>query len=254
MSDSAPVQSRADAVFRMLRELVIVEFQPGDQLPSENELAERYAVSRLTIREALKALSGRGLVRLRRGTRPVVLAQDSHMLMDYFDVEVRRDPRGLLELVDIRRALEELSASEAARVATPPALRAIDDTVERMAAAADAALQDPAAMSAYHEADLEFHAALALASGNRMLARVIEGLSPSLRESFRISAQGHLARGGSLTDVVDAHREIASRVAHGDAAGARRAIAAHLDEAERDLNATLSRAGADLDMQEWSTP
>jgi GntR family transcriptional repressor for pyruvate dehydrogenase complex len=93
--DASPTNATVDA----LNKLVIEELEPGSQLPSEASLAESLGVSRLTVREALKVLSGRGLVELQRGKRAVVREPDSSVLSVYLKAALRRDPRGFIELL-----------------------------------------------------------------------------------------------------------------------------------------------------------
>lgn len=231
------VDSAVERVTKSLEVLVIDTLQPGMRLPSEGDLASEYGVSRLTVREALKVLAGRGLVELSRGRRPVVREPDSSMLSGYFMVAIRRDPRALLELSEVRLALEVQAATLAARQAGRAALTAVDSALQGMVdAAAGDQLHD---VAAYHESDVAFHEALALASGNRMLAFILEGLADSLRCCFEFSLKGHRARGRSVKEVLDAHRLIVEKVREGDASGAAQAMRRHLLDAQRDLTAAL---------------
>lgn len=240
---SSPARPRSpiELTVEGLRTLVIEDSEPGHVLPSEAELAERFDVSRLTVREALKHLAGQGLVDVSRGRRPVVAQQTSGVLSDYFHVSLRRDPRGLLELNEIRRSLEVLSAASAAQNATPAAIQAMSSAIDRMRECAESSGDNPgdATLEAYHRADLDFHSALALASGNRMLALLLDSLGDCLHESFEASAQGHFARGGTMIDVVDAHSLILTAITAADAKAAARAMTAHLEDAQRDLRAAM---------------
>lgn len=233
----SPIELTVDG----LRALVIEDSEPGEMLPSEAELALRFDVSRLTVREALKHLAGQGLVDVSRGRRPIVAQQTSGVLSDYFAVSLRRDPRGLLELNEIRRSLEVLSAGSAALNATPAAIQAMTSAIDRMSASAHESGDNPtdSTLAAYHRADVDFHSALAMASGNRMLALLLDSLGDCLHESFEASAQGHFARGGTMIDVVEAHGQILSAIVSADAKAAERAMTAHLEDAQRDLRAAM---------------
>ncbi len=239
---SAPIDPPGiDSVVASLRELVVDRSHPGDKLPPEAELAATLAVSRLTIREALKVLAGSGLVELAKGRRAVVRAMDSSVLSDYLAVALRRDPSGYLELNAIRQSLEALSAGAAARTAGAAGMRAIDAALERMrdeaAHRADAPAEE---LGGYHDADLEFHSAIALAGGNRMLALILDSLSECLRESFVQSARGHLARGGTVQDDLAAHEAIGEAIRARDSARAERLMRAHLGSAERDIRLAMA--------------
>ncbi len=228
-----------DSTVDALEAMILDEASPGESLPAEADLAERLGVSRLTVREALKVLSGRGLVDLGRGRKPVVRDRDSAVLAGYLANALRRDPRGLLELNAIRQALETLSASLAAREASRAGLAALEAALDDMHTAAESvdAEGGRSSLEAYHRADIAFHEALALASGNRMLAFMLESLEECLRDSFDHSARGHFARGGTSADVVSAHRAIFEAVRARKPAAASAAMTAHLRESARDLQA-----------------
>lgn len=242
VADSSNGETALDCVVNRLETRIVEDLDPGMQLPSEGELVVDCGVSRLTIREALKVLSGRGLVELSRGRRPTVREPDSSVLSGYLAVAIRRDPRALLELTEIRQALEVLSVTLAARHASRASVAAIEAAYDAMAAAAAVdGLEDA---EAYHEADVAFHEALALASVNRMLAFLLEGLEESLRRSFHRSFEGRVARGSSITSALEAHQEILDRIRNGDSRGAAQAMRTHLKDAERDLRAAVRGVGA----------
>lgn len=240
-------ESVLDSAVTRLQRYVAEQTVPGDRLPSEAELATNLGISRLTAREAIKVLAGRGLVDVSRGRRAAVRGPDSTVISDYLAVTIRRDARGLLELNDVRRALEVLSVECAAASATPAALEAIDAALDRMAVAARETTETGEASDgwdAYHRADLSFHSALALASGNRMLALILESLAECLRESFVASARGHLAHGGTVQDDLDAHQRIAEAIRRGSAIEAARLMRKHLEQSARDLRISVYDAGA----------
>ncbi|PZF85876.1 FadR/GntR family transcriptional regulator [Jiangella anatolica] len=220
--------------------LVVDELGPGARLPGETELAQRFGVSRLTVREALKVLAGRGLLDLTRGRRPTVREPDGSVLSGHFALAVRRDPSALLELCEIRRSLEALAAGKAAARPGRAAVAALETAVDRMAAAV--ALDEPERERRFHEADATFHETLALAGGSRMLSFVLSGFEDALHRSFAASYRGHVARGGGFDEVVAAHRAILDAVRDRDVAGAERAMRAHLRQVERDLRAAIEAA------------
>jgi GntR family transcriptional repressor for pyruvate dehydrogenase complex len=222
-----------DKCVSVLELLVVEKLEPGQQLPSELDLSVSMGLSRVTVREALKVLSGRGLVELRKGTRAVVREPDASVLSDFLSVAIRRDPRGLLDLVEVRRALEVQAVSSAASHATRASIAAVEAAFRDMEKAAEAG--NEADLERYHHADVVFHEALALASGNRMLAFILEGLAGALEYSFRRSADVLFARGGSFEEALDSHRRILDFVVAGDAHGAAEAMQAHLRLAAQDM-------------------
>jgi GntR family transcriptional regulator, transcriptional repressor for pyruvate dehydrogenase complex len=224
-----------DAVVQRLERLVLEELEPGAALPSEADLAVQFGVSRLTVREAARSLQARGLVETHHGRRTVV-AHPNAGPSGFFAAAVRRDPRRLLDLLEVRRALEVHIASLAATQAT----RATVSAMEMALAAMRDAAGDPVAL---HESDIGFHASLATAAGNQMLSFLIEAMEEPLHASRMRSMQGHLARGGTVEDVIEQHALVLDRVRARDPKGAAAAMLAHLEQTARDLKAALAITG-----------
>lgn len=240
--------SDGDLVEKLQR--MLDDFPIGASLPSEQALAEQMGVSRLTVREALKVLAGRGLAEISRGRRAVVTEPSSEVISSIFAAYVRRDPSTLLELVEVRQALEVQSVTLAARKATRAGLSAMEAAIDDMRQAAidfEDAEADSAekqrAKSAYQKADVTFHETIALASGNRMLAHVLEALEESLLQSFDASFDGHILRGGNARDAFEAHNQIFHHIKARDVRKAASAMKQHLQQAEQDLRIVIAENG-----------
>jgi GntR family transcriptional regulator, transcriptional repressor for pyruvate dehydrogenase complex len=225
-----------DTVVGHIEDLLFGELSPGAELPSESELAVRLGVSRLTVREATKSLQARGLLEVRQGRRPVVAPLTAGPIGDYFTSAVRRDPRRLLDLLDVRRALEVHIATLAAANAGRAAISLMETALAAMREVAADAVSNPGAI---HDADLRFHEGLAAASGNQMLSFLIEAMEGPLHAGRMRSLRGHLSRGGTVDDVIEQHARILERVKARDAAGAGAAMSDHLEQTARDLRAAL---------------
>jgi GntR family transcriptional regulator, transcriptional repressor for pyruvate dehydrogenase complex len=235
---SEAVASITETVVQRLEDLVLGELEPGAELPSEAELAARFEVSRLTVREAARSLQARGLVEIRQGRRTVVAHPNARPIGGYFSAAVRRDPRQLLDLVEVRKALEVHIASLAAAQASRTDVAAMELALAAMREAAD----DPMAL---HESDIGFHASLATAAGNQMLRFLIEAMEEPLWASRMRSLRGHLARGGTVEDVIEQHARILERIKARDSKGAAAAMLAHLEQTARDLRAAFTLTGLD---------
>ncbi len=229
-----------DHVLEELDRLIIDELAPGAKLPAEGALATRFGVSRLTIREALKVLAGQDLVEMRAGARATVKAPSSRALSRHLDVFIRRDPHTVLELTEVRHALEVQAAGLAAQRARRETLDSLVSAVRRMQVAAANFTAGTGDEQAYHEADLAFHEALAVASGNRMLAVMLTSLEDAMRASFEHSFRGQFANGSTLADRLGLHEHVAELVAAGDDRGATAAMTTLLAVSERDIRASLS--------------
>ena len=253
---TAPTRSVGDSTFQLVSELQkLLESLPvGASLPAEGALAEQFGVSRLTVREALKVLAGRGLAEIRQGRKAVVTEPSSEVISSIFVSYVRRDPMALLELVEVRRALEVQSVGLAARKATRAGLTAMEACLRAMKESADilvsettSAGQKAVARAEYQRADVAFHESIALSSGNRMLAHVLEALEDSLLRAFDASFEGHAARGGSALEPYQAHLEIFQSIEARDARKAMNSMREHLQQSEQDLRAYLAKGTTSSD-------
>jgi GntR family transcriptional regulator, transcriptional repressor for pyruvate dehydrogenase complex len=233
MTDKSQPLSR-DTLIERLEDLIFDRFEPGDTLPSEGQLAQTLGVSRLTLREATRGLQARGLLEISQGRRPTVAAPNATLVGDFFQTAVRRDPRALLDLLEVRRALE-------VHIATLAAKRAGKGDIADMEMSIDAMRAGGGHREAFHAADVRFHENLAAASGNRLLVFLIEALAEPLAESRLQSFEGHLARGGTVDDVIQQHEDILDAVRARNAKAAAQAMREHLKQTEQDLRTRLQR-------------
>lgn len=152
-------------VFLRLREGINGgEFQTGERLPSERELAGRFGVARGTLREGLRELEKSGLVERRQGSGTyVIYSQDSELPSIIANVRP-------LELVDSRLALEPHICRKAVLHATDTDFRRVEAMLQNM----EKSENDPANFSKYDE---EFHMLLAELSGNRLMQWMAQSMS-----------------------------------------------------------------------------
>jgi len=232
----------AERVANELTEIILGELSPGASIPAEADIAARFEVSRLTVREAVKMLVGRGLLHIGRGRRAVVREPDSSVFAALLVSIVRNDPKGLFDLIELRMAMESLSSGLAAKRASRAGVQAIDaamrDMRESAAQAADGA--DPEAEARFHESDLQFHEAIAMASGNRVIAFIFEAMAKPLRESFVMSRRGQTLRGAGRAETLEAHQAILDAIRAGDQRAAVDAMRAHLKSTELDIRSHLA--------------
>lgn len=227
--------TRTDRAVRVLERYILSEFEVGATLPSEADLARFLGVSRLTAREALRALEARGLVRVARGRRPTVTAPSSRVFGDFFGALLRQDPRAFYELTELRQALEMHSVAGAARRVGAGELELVRADLERMRAAVDPA--------EFQAADRDFHLHLAMCAGNQLVTSILRELAEPTLEVGLLTYRGHRERGGGSEDVVARHEAVVDRVAAHDVTGAVAAMARHFRETRRDMRAAFDRAG-----------
>ena len=233
----------AGAVADDLAHMILGELTPGASLPSEAELATRYDVSRLTIREAVKLLEGRGLLVIARGRKAVVREPDGAAFADFLTSIIRYDPKGLFDLVEVRLSLEVQSATLAAKRATRAGIAAIESELQGMRDTVgnpgDTISHDQELD--FHTHDVGFHEAVALASGNRVLGYLFEAMAQPLREGFFISRRGHEQRGHTLHNTITAHQRILDCIKDGNGRAAAEAMRLHLKDTERDIRVAVGQ-------------
>ncbi|MEM1288877.1 MAG: FCD domain-containing protein [Pseudomonadota bacterium] len=234
--------SAAQNVASLLSSQIVGGLDIGAQLPSEAELSARFDVSRVTVREALKILAGQGLVSLSRGRRATVSQPDGAMFDAFLRLLIHSDPRASFDLMRVRRALEVQSVTLACRNASRSGLAAVEASLVAMTQAAEAMPEDgsdEACGRAFDLADVQFHQAMALAGGNRVLTFLFEAMEGALLDVFEGSRKGRQRlRHAMIANCAD-HRAILDHVRQRDEAIAADAMLALIDRAESNLRAAL---------------
>lgn len=205
--------------------------RPGDRLPSERELGEKFGVSRTVIREAVRSLVGKGLIHSHTGTRLVVSTVEANSVGDLLNLVLRGHT--LKEGGDSQVALwslHEVRSTIEVEIAGLAAERATDKDINRMAAAAhkmDEATTDDARVLA----DEAFHNAIAVGTHNEFYLLILESLVTPLRKLRKATLE--LKTG--VPDATSAHAKILSAIRARDKSGARTAMAKHIVESGRAL-------------------
>lgn len=215
----------ADQLTRLIREGVYAE---GERLPAERDLAVQLQVSRIIVREALRALSERGLVETRPGVGTFVAALDSASATRMLSQYIQHHHIDAAHLFEVRRLLEPAMAAQAAQRASGAALSAMRANLQRTAAIVERFSDSDGQAEAFAWIDLEFHELLASATGNPLYEVLLNPLLDNLLDLRR--AGMHVT--GSVHRAYDDHRRIFERITSGDASAARRAMREHLDAVE----------------------
>jgi GntR family transcriptional repressor for pyruvate dehydrogenase complex len=169
---------------------------PGEQLPPERELAERFGVSRTSVREALRALHVQGLIESRQGGGTFVRGGDAEAFVPPFAAVIMRGQAELSEVLEMRELIEPGIARLAASRASGDDLSELEALLERQRASVALAKQ-------FFDEDTAFHHALARAADNLILLRlhnVILDLLVEFRQTYlhgpdraAVSLRGHAA-------------------------------------------------------------
>ena len=242
------VPTATASVAEALAQVILGEMAPGQSLPSEGDLAARFEVSRLTVREAVKMLAGRGLLDVGRGRRAVVIEPSGVAFSDFLSTVIQNDPKGLFDLIELRIVLEVQAATLAARRVTRAGLVALERAIQGMREAAEDGKKgvDPDGSELrFHQNDVGFHEAVALSSGNRLVSYLFEAMAGPLQRSFYLTRRGHDARGHTIEDTIAAHQAVLDAIREGNPRAAGAAMQAHLEDTERDIRSALNARPAD---------
>ena len=211
------------------------QLQPGSRLPPERELAEQFSVSRTVVRDAIKTLAGRGFLQVRHGSGIFVATAEESMasrlevLSDTFVLQ----GSGLRDLFDVRKTLEVRASELAAKFRTPEQL----DRLRKVVKEAHQHLGDPKALS---EGDALFHVAIAEASQNLVIVRVMLTLLDLLAKS-RLES---LSIPGQAKQALRAHERIIQAISSQDLAKAKEAMLNHLNQTEVAILSTRNQKDA----------
>ena len=214
-----PERSTEQVVSHVRNLIIRGHLRPGDRLPAERELAVQIGVSRPTVRAGLRALAAMGVVQSRHGSGtyipsgPPMLGSEPLSFLAALHGFTRE------EMYEARRILEVGAAGLAAVRATPEQLATMAEDVANLFASMD----DPQGFLVH---DIDFHRTVAAASGNPIVATIVEMVSALYYERRRETAA--LATDKNLRDSSEMHRRIYQAIRARDPEAAQSAMNDHL--------------------------
>jgi GntR family transcriptional regulator, transcriptional repressor for pyruvate dehydrogenase complex len=198
----------------------------GDRLPTEVQLVKQLGVSRTVVREAVSRLRNAGLVEPRQGAGVFVLEPRVHPLD--LSGEAQRTKASVLQVVEVRRAMEGEAAALAAARAKPADLR-------RMRAALEAIDADVRAGGDGVDADLAFHQSVVDSTGNPVLAETLRYIGSLMRNGIRVTRANEARRADFTGQVKREHQILVEAIEGGDPEVARAAARQHMQHAAERL-------------------
>lgn len=203
----------------IVSQIVNSNLKPGDRLPNEAAMVERFQVGRGSLREALRILETHGLISLRSGPGggPVVIAVNPRDVARTFSLYLHLSQSTIRELTEARLFLEPMIARMAAETREPQSMRRLQEALDFEASIPPG---DPQAIFAANN----FHYVLATMSGNT----VIDLMATALKELYTSRVVG----GGLVNDLDqdelrDEHRAMGLAIIEGDPAKAERLADQH---------------------------
>jgi GntR family transcriptional repressor for pyruvate dehydrogenase complex len=196
------------------------QLKPGQRLPTEAALVERFGVSRTVVREALSRLKTLGLLESRQGSGAYIRdpgLRDAERLVLTPDGSVA----AVLQMVEVRRALEAEAAALAASRRTARSVKQIKVAMQAIDKAVSAGGDGVAE-------DVAFHAAIAQTTGNPYLLATLAYLNRFLLDATRVTRANEATREDLVEQVRQEHAAVVAAIEAGDVAAARLAGAAHM--------------------------
>jgi GntR family transcriptional regulator, transcriptional repressor for pyruvate dehydrogenase complex len=203
----------------------------GSRLPPERDLCLRLAVSRPTLREAIRSLGTMGVLQSRQGAGTYVTDLAPITLAEPLRFMIGLNSRSLVELADVRRLLESGAAQLAATEIRPDELAELHAVIEEL----EMGTVHP---DRFVELDAHFHRVVHVAARNGLLLALLDGMGSLADRSREITGR----QPGLLAGTILAHSKIYDALAAHDPAAARLAMLEHLDEIRQVLQRMLEPA------------
>lgn len=215
----------SNRVARMLLERVLIgDLQPGEELPSERDLSEQFGVSRTVVREAIRSLTGKGVIEARGGRKARIGLVGRDHVVESMQLFIRglNQVRGQMpysKVHEVRRMIELTVVELAAERASETDLQRLRRAYEQSQHAED----DLAVLSTL---DVEFHRLIAEMTGNELFLIMLDSIGGVLTEI----RERTLGIPGRPASALAYHRAILTALESGNAKAARRAMEEHLTE------------------------
>ena len=217
------VEGSSEQVVSFVRRLIERgRLRPGDRLPAERDLATQIGVSRPTVRAGLHSLAALGVVHSRHGSGTYIPDGPPALRTEPLSFLAALHGFTREEMHEARRILEVGAAGLAAERATPEQLATLADEVAGMFASL-------AARQVFLVHDVNFHRGVAAASGNPIVAALVEMVSAMYYER-RVQTVARASE-SDMRDAAEAHRRIYQAIKVRDVDGARQHMNAHLIQA-----------------------
>jgi GntR family transcriptional repressor for pyruvate dehydrogenase complex len=227
----SPIERRkvyAQIAERLLAQIGQGHLRPGDPLPTERQLTQSFHVGRSSVREALRILESKGVIKS-ADSGAFVVADAGNPLNHSLDLLLTLQGASLRELFEVRKILEGESAALAAVRRDESDLVAMAHAIEEM----DDGLRS---QERYIEADLRFHLTIAAATRNRMTLYMMQAIRTPLQHA--LTSIYHIP--DSPQRSIAQHRQILQAIRSGDPAAARQGMRDHLARVEGDIDGMLS--------------
>ncbi len=218
-----------DEIFRQMRQLILSgEWNSGSKIPSENELTDRFGVSRIAVREALKKLLALDLIETRPGSGTYVKELSAGLYANSLIPLLLLDKPNVRHVIEFRRAIEV----ENARLATE---RATGEDIENLQKILDQMEQSVGDSEKFAEKDSDFHYEIAKMTRNPFIIKV----TLLLKDIMYTAMTDTTATLGY--DGIVKHKEILEAIKGHNSQKARRLMRGHFDHTLKQLDSPAKK-------------
>ncbi|NLX18127.1 MAG: FadR family transcriptional regulator [Desulfobulbus sp.] len=210
------------------------DFAPGDKLPPERELAQMFGVSRPSVREALNLLASIGLVISYQGGGTVVQSLVDTASETPLGELISQQQERVLEVIEVRKAMESWTAFYAAQRALPEDLRRMDDII-------DAMRKNTETTEPSEDLDANLHLVIARATHNIVWLHLMQSLFDAMKEFQRSVWRAVYLTREDFDLLLKHHTDIVEAIRRRDPEAARVTMMEHLDFAEHRSVAYVAR-------------
>lgn len=215
-----------ELVIDKIKDMIISgQLKQADKLPSERELAEKFGISRVPVREALKILEYMDILDSSRGDGTYVKNTSVTNLASNLGFGPSITPEIMENLLELRVELEASAAYYAALRRTDEDITAMRNTIEDMRLTKQSSDADDKMLQVLRNQSHEFHRCVIRASKNKVLYSIYN----YLYESLDVSREFTIDTSGVSFDSILAHEAICNKIINHDCEGARTRIIEHLD-------------------------
>jgi len=178
-----------DIVEQIRAQILSGRLRLGDKLPPERELVKIFQVSRNTLREAIKSLEQRLVLKSVPGSGTFVASGDDQAIVNFLASSLLKETSKLLEIFQVRRIFEPQVAALAAKNASPRDIQKLELLIEKQEVVSNSLSFDSHSLIML---DNDFHLALAQASGNEIIGRIVEKINVILSDCREEAYQSEL--------------------------------------------------------------
>ncbi len=226
-----PVKTKKvyEEIIEQVKSLIIEGvLKPGDRLIPEREMADKLRVGRSAVREAYRALEAMGLIEIRQGEGTFIKDVNTDHLAQALALVLATEKDAMLELLELRKIIE-VGASGLA------ALRCTGEELEKMERALAQMEKDIEAGELGQKADWQFHYAVAEATRNSLIVRLMDSLKEIMSVLQEKAREELYQTPGTPQRLLKEHRAIYEAIKSGQDKAAQKAMYEHLDRVEKSL-------------------